>query len=285
MERLSLAFLALLHQVSVGSLIPLLFLQGVGRRGFFKLIAFTCLSFEGIALGIQLQLGCWMTDDGCWSTFRYPTSIQHRVEGWQLLSSTIFLLLLVAFTAFLFLKDEGRGSPSLRSGQRLFLRLALLGGAVNLFFVALPFTSHQSPVLLILSFSTSSLFLGSVVVAMLLGHWYLVEPGLSIRPFKRLAALYLGSCLLQGLVVLVSTLFALLGGPSSKMTLATYQYALIGRIGLGIFLPLSVGALVWEALKIPHTQAATGLLYVAILLVVAGELLGRYLLTVGFIPL
>ena len=274
MERLSLAFLALLHQVSVGSLIPLLFLEGVGKRGFFKLVALTALFLEGIALGIQLR--CSMLDVRCWS----------------LGSGVLFLLLLAIFTAFLFLKDERRSSPSLRSGQRLFLRLALLGGAVHLFLAALPFASHQSlvtshqpPVLLILSFFTSALFLGSVVTAMLLGHWYLVEPGLSIRPFKRLTALYLGSGLLQGFVVLVSTLFGILGGPASKMALATYQYALIGRIGLGIFLPLSVGALVWETLKIPHTQAATGLLYVAILLVVAGELLGRYLLVTSLIPL
>ncbi|MFN3477364.1 MAG: hypothetical protein ACK4Z6_07440 [Candidatus Methylomirabilales bacterium] len=275
MERLSLAFLTLLHQVSVGSLIPLLFLKGVGKRGFLKLIAFTSLSLEGIALGIQLlalrqcsvfDVGCWMFDPGVWS----------------LGSGVLFFLLLAIFTALLFIRDE-RKSP-------LFLRFTLLvGGSVLCFaavsFLPSPVSYLPSLVLLLLSFFTSALLLGSVVVAMLLGHWYLVEPGLSIGPFKRLAALYLGSCLLQGLVVLGSALFAFFGGPSSKMTLATYPYALIGRIGLGVFIPLAIGALVWETLKIPHTQAATGLLYVAIVLVLAGELLGRYLLAISFIPL
>lgn len=275
MERLSLAFLALLHQVSVGSLIPLLVLKGVGKKGFLKLLAFTSFSLEGIALGIQLLTlrRCSVFEVGCW---RFDTGV------WGLGSGVLFFLLLAVFIAFLFFKDERKSF--------LFLRLTLLAGGNVLCFTAIsflpsPVSGLQSLVLLLLSFFTSALLLGSVVAAMLLGHWYLVEPGLSIGPFKRLTILYLGSCLLQGLVVFGSTLFAFFGGPFSKMTLAMYSYALIGRIGLGIFLPLSVGALVWETLKIPHTQAATGLLYVAILLVLAGELLGRYLLAVSFIPL
>jgi hypothetical protein len=52
--------------------------------------------------------------------------------------------------------------------------------------------------------------------------------------------------------------------------------------------PLGAGVLalmIRETLKIPQTMAATGLFYIAILAVLLGELIGRYLLFRTGIPL
>lgn len=261
LEAVSSAFLILLHQASVGSLFSLAaVLEYFNRRGFFKAVAVTCLSLGGIALGLELASG------------KFPS-----------LSQAAFLLFLVLFVGSLWLKDEWK--------SLLLYRLTLVSGMVDLASSAFSFRSGPfltwASFLLFLGFFTSALLLGSTIAGMLLGHYYLVEPGLSIKPLRRLVALYLTSTLLQGFLILASLAFFFPGGgwPSSRAVLSDHPYALIGRVGMGIFGPLALGVLVWEILNIPHTQAATGLLYVAVVFVVVGELLGRYLLTVSFVPL
>jgi len=41
----------------------------------------------------------------------------------------------------------------------------------------------------------------------------------------------------------------------------------------------------WQTLKIPQTMAATGLLYIAVMSVLVGEMLGRFILFRTAIPL
>jgi hypothetical protein len=41
----------------------------------------------------------------------------------------------------------------------------------------------------------------------------------------------------------------------------------------------------WQTLKIPQTMAATGLLYIALMSVVVGEMLGRFILFRTALPL
>jgi hypothetical protein len=42
--------------------------------------------------------------------------------------------------------------------------------------------------------------------------------------------------------------------------------------------------MIWRTLKIPHTMAATGLFYIALLGVFVGEILGRQILTLSGLP-
>ncbi|HYA34702.1 MAG TPA: hypothetical protein VEF03_03735, partial [Candidatus Binataceae bacterium] len=60
---------------------------------------------------------------------------------------------------------------------------------------------------------------------------------------------------------------------------------LSARIILG---PVATGALIWmcwHTLKIPQTMAATGLLYIAVLSVLVGEMLGRFIMFRTALPL
>jgi len=55
-----------------------------------------------------------------------------------------------------------------------------------------------------------------------------------------------------------------------------------------LFGPAASIALAWmcrQTLKIPHTMAATGLLYVTLMSVLVGEMLGRFILFRTAIPL
>jgi hypothetical protein len=42
--------------------------------------------------------------------------------------------------------------------------------------------------------------------------------------------------------------------------------------------------MIWRTLQIPHTMAATGLFYIALLGVFVGEILGRQILTLSSLP-
>jgi len=255
------AFIILLHQAATGSLFALLAApEGFRRRGFLKVIAFTALALEGIIMGIS--------------------SASVGTPLWTAGFSIACLL----FTGSLFLLED--------AGKRFFLyRLLVSTGILALVASALPFriTSSLSlnDGLLLLNFFLSALLLGSVTTGMLLGHWYLIEPGLSITPLKRLVTLYLLSTLAQGFFILVNLgLLASTGGqPGVSLFLSRYGAILVGRIGIGILASIILGILVWETLKIPHTQAATGLLYVAVVMALVGEFLGRYLLAMSSVPL
>ncbi len=254
------AFIILLHQAATGSLFALLAApEGLRRRGFLKVIAFTILALEGIVIGLS-----------------YGSA---RIPLWMAGFSIACLL----FMGSLFLKDAGKSFFL----YRLLVSIGILALAAS----ALPFriTSSLSlnDGLLLLNFFLSALLLGSVTTGMLLGHWYLIEPGLSITPLKRLVALYLLSTLAQGFFILVNLgLLASTGGqPGVSLFLSRYGAILIGRMGIGILASIILGILIWETLKIPHTQAATGLLYVAVVMALVGEFLGRYLLAVSSVPL
>jgi hypothetical protein len=113
---------------------------------------------------------------------------------------------------------------------------------------------------------SSGLLLGWTVTAMLLGHWYLNTPGMQLRPLRQLV---MGIGVAIAIRILVTGYFATLvpvpdsWGAWSAMGLRW----LAGLLGLSVMVGLT-----WQTLQIPNTQSATGILYVAVVLVVIGEL-------------
>ena len=95
--------------------------------------------------------------------------------------------------------------------------------------------------------------LGSVNLAMLLGHWYLVVRGMSIDPLKRLTHATLATALAKILLVIIATFFA----PLILRDLFFWM-----RAGWGLLIPLLLYPMVWGTVRIRSTMAATGILYV-----------------------
>ena len=114
-----------------------------------------------------------------------------------------------------------------------------------------------------LAFLTGALALGAVATGMLLGHWYLIDLGLSIEPLRRLFR-YFVAVLLLHLAVLAATLvvMSLAPGPGTAAVATLWhehRSLLAARFVLGPLAALGLGYLIDRTLRIPQTMAATGL--------------------------
>ena len=124
----------------------------------------------------------------------------------------------------------------------------------------------------------SGLVVGLTVHAMLLGHWYLNAPGMRVDVLRRMIDVALAAWALQLAVVLVVFFAAQGGGPpaaagETTMALAALRW-LAGLGGLPVLLVMAR-----QTLDIPNTQSATGILYVACLAAILGELTAQLLAT------
>ena len=120
------------------------------------------------------------------------------------------------------------------------------------------------------------LVLGGSAVAMLLGHWYLVVPGLSITYLKVVTiGLILALLIRSGIVI------ELVVAESSRLK-STYFYEMYGifflqRIVLGLLLTLILSVMTYLCVRIRSTTSATGILYVVLVFCLVGEIIGGYL--------
>jgi hypothetical protein len=142
----------------------------------------------------------------------------------------------------------------------------------------------------VLSGVFSSAVLGLASVGMLFGHWYLIDPNLPVDYLRTIVRL-LGFALVAelGVLVLIVAIMGLLGGTASAQAVATLfqsESMMLGlRLVLGPAASITLAWMTWQTLKIPQTMAATGLLYIAIMSVLVGEFIGRFILFRTALPL
>lgn len=119
---------------------------------------------------------------------------------------------------------------------------------------------------------SSSAVVGAAMTGMLLGHWYLTAPTMSTKPLNRLN-LFLGIACLLHLVICLTGFFKL-----NLQTLDSTQWTWLSlRWISGIIGPLGCVLMVWRILRYKNTQSATGVLFVAVILTLIGELAGLLL--------
>lgn len=127
---------------------------------------------------------------------------------------------------------------------------------------------------------SSIALLGSVNDAMLLGHWYLVVRGMSIDPLKRLTHATLAGVIVRLLVVAIALIM-----PGVWQQIAIREGIFFWmRVGWGLVGPVALYPMVWGTVKIRSTMAATGILYVDVVAVVIGEVLGGWLSALSHFP-
>ncbi len=124
----------------------------------------------------------------------------------------------------------------------------------------------QTAMILLAEF-TSAAMVGGFLTAMLLGHWYLTAPTMTIRPLSRLNLLL--AFFTAGRFA-VSVAGLLLG--VSLLTSQTQWLWLTLRWGAGIIGPAILVLMVYRILKYRNTQSATGVLFVGVILTFIGEL-------------
>ena len=263
----------------VGDIFYLVLLQGtVGAFWLYALVPVRSVG-SGFFLTttrpfwLALLVGLLAHGGGRWET--WPGIFESLAAG-------AFFLALTLYLAGVWL-----GRPAWEYGGWLggsLMGLVALGAAARFFLGPSP-----SGLLLwgVLQSFFSALVLGGVTLSMLLGHWYLVVPKLSVEPFRRLVRVLLGSLEGLALVVALGLLWASGSEVASRVEVLTDTYLIpwSGRILFGWVGTFVLSLMAKKTLEIPHTQAATGLLYLAILFALAGELWGRYLLLVTRLPL
>lgn len=124
--------------------------------------------------------------------------------------------------------------------------------------------------------------LGTSLMAMLLGHWYLTQPKLSIKELGRLTYAYLG--FLVARFLFASWQIVALCAQRSEMEIYRYLFGstpgifLLMRVVWGILAPLGLSYFVWKTVSLRSTQSATGILYIVDLAVLTGETVSLYLM-------
>jgi hypothetical protein len=264
----ALFFLFLLH-LSLGLLLALPFVVERAGARFFKFCSASAAFLTTAGLGLLYRRFGLAGPEAPASLPDYPL----------LLGSTLALLLFtVLYNRAWHFGWRGARGP-------------LLGGALASGVVAVFAGARGSEAALILATDLSSiLLLGSASAAMVLGHWYLVVLDLPIGALRRLTLLLVVALALRALVVGLALAGPVHAGYEGARLVAAGLWSPDGvfvwmRLLFGIAGPLSLIWFIWKTVEIRSTQSATGILYVQLFLVLAGELLAKYLRVAAGLPL
>ena len=172
----------------------------------------------------------------------------------------------------------------------LFGLAGVLGGLAHAY-SGLVLSSLQR-FLLALNAIASLALSGIVLATLILGHWYLISPRLSFRPLLRGAALFFGAvCFRLAVLAAILSVFGWADGLDGKLFLNRilswneFGMFFLLRVFWGIVGPLILSILVYKTAAIQSNQSATGILYVALVFVLIGELITHYLWALARIPL
>jgi hypothetical protein len=131
---------------------------------------------------------------------------------------------------------------------------------------------------------TSALLLGTALTAMLIGHSYLIAPGMELTPLLRMLAALGVAVLLRAAVAGVGLWFWTGTVAVYTLTNETVLWLPV-RWLVGVLAPLVFGGMALAAARIRSTQSATGILYVAVVCGFLGELLSVLLVRQTGLPL
>lgn len=122
----------------------------------------------------------------------------------------------------------------------------------------------------------SAFLMGSTFTAMLLGHHYLTAPAMSIAPLRRFVKCMAWGLGIRSLLAGLGLWFWLSGSPASSLSAGVSPLFLTIRWGMGFAgLALAI-VMTWKTVEIRSTQSATGILYIAVIFVLIGELTSLY---------
>lgn len=208
------------------------------------------------------------------------------LEPWASLS---LIAACLALAAAYVLRTSGRRSrarPVLRAGLAVLVlyvlaethALARVSGGAALYAAYL------------LSLVSSALLLGSCLMTMILGHWYLIPYGASFKALIHGAEAFRMACVLRLLTFALAWLLAwrvLRDGTPLAIWMFHADGPLafsLARVLWGLAAPLAISFLVVRTARMRSNQSATGLLYASLILVLLGELLAYQLMARSGFP-
>jgi len=231
----------------------------VVRRGHFRISGWIVVSLAVMAL------------------IANRAAIAEFDAGWQPVAVAIMTGTAAAFGAAQYVRGEMPG-VALGAVTGIFGALALILSA--------RYIEGWADALAAVGLISGAVLLGAVTNGMMLGHWYLNQPGLKTWALGRLTDLSVVAVALSAVAGIAAY---------GELTEASTEGAVLGIPGFGesfsfifFFVWLSMlaltGAVAWGArrcVKIRSIQSATGLFYVAILSAGVAEFMVRYLMVNG----
>jgi hypothetical protein len=145
----------------------------------------------------------------------------------------------------------------------------------------------------LLSIAAGTVAVGAVVIAMTLGHWYLVTPRLPREPLEEMTLLLLVAIGVQAILLIINVAIPARETPAATAFLGSNELganpAFWLRIAIGLLFPAALTYMSYVSSKgYPKNEmammSATGLLYIAVGAVLVGEVLARGLLFLTGVP-
>jgi hypothetical protein len=275
MRTFSSSFLLFFYQIALGGLF------GLSATPFHELERAFYKSTAGVLFVIAV-LGFWGKSHLYWQNISAENSFATVAE---ILFHGLFVVSFAAYMVSLWGENQAFRARSFAS--------CVLCGTTGLIFSAhgfyqAPFWSFET-VFYPIAFFLAALLLGTVTVGMLLGHWYLIDTGQSLDPFIRIYKFFVIALVVQMIFLLISVIvlynFGVLESVIALERLWTdHRTLFLTRVISGQVAPLILAWMIWRTLVIPHTMAATGLFYIALLGVFVGEILGKQILALSSLP-
>lgn len=132
-----------------------------------------------------------------------------------------------------------------------------------------------------LALLAGTIAMGAVSVSMVWGHWYLTEGALPAWPLRDLAWILIAAVAFQAAVVILNLIIPERETPAPGNPLSVGIFsnpAFWLRVSVGLVFPAILGFMALRTTAIRAMQSATGLLYIAMGAVFAGEVLGKGLM-------
>ena len=273
-EALPYTLLILLIEFSVGSLVVVVAAdaRSLVVPSFVKLGAGMVLTGAGLTLLTALQVEALPEVDG------YPLD-SSLMDPLRILLSA-FLLVTLLYNWFVW-RGERRAHLAAGVGASLVGVAALVLAA---YVVSVPTWGPAGP---LLSLMAGSLAVGGFTMVMVWGHWYLVTPRLPSRPLEEMTLFLLGVLVVQILLLSLNAALPVREVPETQGSLGVglaANPAFWLRIGVGLVFPVVLTYMAWQSSIVRAMMSATGLLYIALGAVLAGEVLARGLLFVTAVP-
>ncbi len=275
MQGFSSSFLLFFHQLALGGMFAL------AATPFHELDRAFYKSTGGVLLVVAI-MGAWGKAHLYWEILSKEMQYATIIEG---LLQLLFVASLAGYIISLWGEHQTFRAKSFAAS--ILTGLAGLVLSAHAFYLA-PFFSMET-LLYPIAFVLSSLLLGSVTVGMLIGHWYLIDTGQNLDPFVRIYKFFVIALIFQTAFLILSVPVLYLTGAPETLTAIdkTWRdhFTLFAiRVVIGQIAPLALSGMIWRTLLIPHTMAATGLFYIALLGVFVGEILSRQILALTSLP-
>ncbi|HEV2013151.1 MAG TPA: hypothetical protein VGR77_04610 [Candidatus Dormibacteraeota bacterium] len=267
---LPLTLFLVLAETAAGGIATVAYLRLAGglTQGFLKFITVTYA-----ILGVLAFLVVLAAPPG---SYHRLLSINQPAANALVFLQGILVVALIAHTVVIW---RGKDSSTMSWALTLSASVLLLAGIAATFWPLAG--SLLDGAAIALAVVLSAAVLGAATTGMLLGHWYLVTPALTNRPLLRAIGVLLVGLVLQALIFPL-TLRGLAHGSGSLFHPLSLSPALSVLWALGaVILPLVAAGLALPTCRLRSFMSTTGLLYLAMIAILPGQLLGQLLFFVA----